>query len=382
MSTNTSTGRMPPSGSLVCGCDGCTGTLREENNEWVCGDCGVVSDNILHSALVSQAPIYHDERYRNVPVGRDWDRQPLSGQGERIQRLLQFNREKDPKYHLRREFDSEIKPHLLQFGANEHVVQRCNELHYALRTTDVKVQEKHYNRSNLPPIQSNLSESVRNVVWAIVLLTEVQRDPRTIDEKIGDQGFTYPLSGRNSKHLQICLQALRDWKGSIGIHEDCQKMQGNTIRFIKKIHQRMNYMFKNSSVRPGARRKHGNEVREKQLHSMFHAMNVHHGLSIGTGLVEELFTLLIEVEQHPSSPFNYPNPSTNRASLLKSCHLEIVLAVCKRLYPKKKFTRPKVCKAVESCYGWSPKSSNSRRLYGDLAAYLVREALGNVEVEE
>lgn len=382
MSTNTSTGRIPSSGSLVCGCDGCTGTLREENNEWVCGDCGVVSDNIPHSTHVSQAPLYHDERYRNVPVGRDWDRQPLSGQGERIQRLLRFNREKDPKYHLRREFEREIKPHLLQFGANEHVIQNCDELHYALRTTDVKVQEKHYNRSNLPPIQSNLSDSIRNVVWTIVLLTEVHRDPRNVEEKIGDRGFTYPLSGRNSKHLQTCLQALQDWKGSNGMHEDCQKNRGNTIRFIKNIHQRLNYMFKNTSERPGARRKHGNEVREEQLHSMFHAMNVHHGLNIGTGLVEELFTLLIEVERHPSSPFNYPNPSINRASLLKSCHLEIVLAVCKRLYPKKNFTRPKVCKAVESCYGWSPKSSNSRRLYGDLAAYLVRKALGDMEVDE
>lgn len=382
MSTDTSTGRSPSSVSLVCGFDGCTGTLQEDNNEWVCGVCGVVSNSTPYAAPVSSAAHYHDERYRNVPIAQDWDRQQLSGQGARIQRLLRFNREKDPKYHLRREFDREIKPHLLQFAANEHVVQRCNELHYALRTTDVKVQEKHYNRSNLPPIQSNLSESVRNVVWAIVLLTEVQRDPRNIDEKIGDQGFTYPLSGRNSKHLQTCLQALRDWKNSNGMDGDCEKNQGNTIRFIKNIHQRLNYMFKNSSVRPGARRKHGNEVREEQLHSMFHAMNVHHGLSIDTGLVEELFTLLVEVERHPSSPFNYPNPSINRASLLKSCHLEIVLAVCKRLYPKKKFTRPKVCKAVESCYGWSPKSSNSRRLYGDLAAYLVRKALGNVEVDE
>ena len=382
MSTDTSSGRSPSSESYVCGCDGCTGTLQEDNNEWVCGDCGVVSDSTPYAAQVSPAALYHDERHRNVPVGRDWDRQPLSGRGTKIQRLLRFNREKDPKYHLRREFDSEIKPHLLQFGANEHVVQRCNELHYALRTTDVKVQEKHYNRSNLPPIQSNLSESVRNVVWAIVLLTEVQRDPRTIDEKIGDQGFTYPLSGRNSKHLQICLQALRDWKGSNGMDGDCEKNQPLTIRFIKRIHQRMNYMFKNSSVRPGARRKHGNEVREEQLHSMFHAMNVHHGLSIDTGLVDELFTHLLEVDLDPSAPFTYPSPLNNPLSRLKSCHLEIVLAICKRLHPKKKFTRPKVCEAVESCYGWRPKSSNSERSYGDLAAYLVRKVLGNVEVDE
>ena len=164
MSTDTSTGRTATSESHVCGYDGCTGTLQEDNNEWVCGDCGLVSDNTPYAAPVSPAALYHDERYRNVPIGQDWNRQPLSGQGKKIQRLFQFNRQKDPKYHLRQEFEREIKPHLLQFGANEHVVKSCNELNIALRTTDVKVQEKHYNRTNLPPIQSNLSESVRNVL--------------------------------------------------------------------------------------------------------------------------------------------------------------------------------------------------------------------------
>ena len=91
---------------------------------------------------------------------------------------------------------------------------------------------------------------------------------------------------------------------------------------------------------------------------------------------------LLEVDQDPSAPFNYPSPLNNPLSRLKSCHLEIVLATCKRLYPKKKFTRPKVCEAVESCYGWRPKSSNSERSYGELAAYLISKALGNVEVDE
>jgi hypothetical protein len=313
-------------------------------------------------------------------LGRDWENQQLQGQGAKIQRLLMQNGPRDPMYRLRQQFDRDIKPHLLQSCASTADVDKCRELYFSLRTTDKEVLEKHYNCTTPLNVRTGLSENVRNVVWAIVLKAEVERDPRHLNEKIGDRQFTYPISGRSSHYIQTCLESLRDWGLNNGVRDVMDEVYVSAIGFIKSIHRRLNFMFKNSSTPLGARRQLGDESRKQQLFDMFNGMNIHHGLNIDLTLAEKMFPVLLEVTSNPSSPFKYPNPVIDRPSMVKSCHLEIVLAVCKRLYPEKKFTRPKVCDAIDACYGWRPKYSNSKRTYGDLATYIADRMLNQEEV--
>lgn len=355
--------------------------MKEHQQEWACGICGTVSDRQPYGTPVSPPGAYSNEQHRNIPYGRDWNNQPLPRGGARVEHLVARNGPRDPMYRLRQEFDRDITPHLYQFLASTADVVKCRELYFSLRTTDKEVLEKHYNCTSPLAVTTNLSEKVRSALWAIVLMAEIERDPRHLDEKIGDLQFTYPISGRISNHIQTSLESLRGWwlsNDESGVMDDvCPP----AIGFIKSIHQRLNFMFKNSSLSLGAQRQRANEDRKQQLNDMFIAMNKHYGLKVDLALVERMFPLLLEVDRHPSSGLKYPNPVNDRASMLKSCHLEIVLAVCKRLYPEKKFTRPKVCKAFEAYYGFYPKYSNSKRLYGKLATYLVERMLNQEEVK-
>ena len=282
-------------------------------------------------------------------------------------------RSRNPKYNLQQEFDRDIRPHILQFGASSGDVEKCRELHFSLRTNDENILIKHYNRPNMSPLRSNLCENERNAVFSIVLMAEVQRDSRYLDEKIGDQQFTYSISGRLSSHAESCLNTFQEWQVNTGINIEVDQKRDNAIRFIKNIHRRLNYMFRNSSMPLGSRRQLGDMSRKQELVDMFKAMETHYGLNVPSGLIQHIFSLLLEVDQHPSGTLKYPNPVNDRPELIRACHLEIVLAVSKHMYPELKFTRPKVGNATEACFGWRPKSSNSKRMYGDLAAYVLRE---------
>lgn len=299
-----------------------------------------------------------------------------------MQYLVNRNQSKDPQYHLRQQFDRDIKPHLLQFNASTADVDKCRDLFYSLRTTDKKVLEKHYNCTNPLVVRPNLSENVRSAVWGIVLMAEIERDPRQLGEKIGDLQFTYPISGRTSNHIQHCLESLRAWSHNNNVAGGLDETMDSATGFIKSIHQRLNFMFRNNrDTELGTRRQLGNESRKQQLIDMFASVSTQHDLHIDSALVDEMFLLLLEIGDHPSPPYNYPNPVNDRPSLLKSCHLEIVLAVCKRLYPEKKLTRPKICDAIDASYGWRPEHSNSKRNYGDLAVYIVERTLNKEEVK-
>ena len=292
------------------------------------------------------------------------------------------NQSKDPQYHLRQQFDRDIKPHLLQSNASTADVDKCRDLFFSLRTTDKKVLEKHYNCTNPLVVRLNVSENVRSAVWGIVLMAEIERDPRQLGEKIGDAQFTYPISGRTSNHIQHCLESLRAWSHNNDVTDGLEETLDSAIGFIKSIHRRLNFMFRNNrDTELGTRRQLGNESRKQQLIDMFAAVSAQHDLHIDSALVDEMFLLLLEIGDHPSSPFKYPNPVNDRPSMLKSCHLEIVLAVYKRLYPEKKFTRPKICDAIDASYGWRPEHSNSKRNYWDLAVYIVERTLNKEEVK-